>query len=226
MLSGRFIAAIAFTSLVSPALGARAETSVGTITVCYYSAECAYTSVGGIGGVVDGPAFQFSNSGTKPITGARFAIAANKALGVKADSFSIGTINAGASFVLIPGATNDRKKRTNSSLFFYYVGPTSPRDTSDSEPNSNAITFQFNGKIGTSNVTSGKIVVGASAGPSADGSVAQINFLGGPGNADGPCNDCVKPMVIATLTQASAPNQSKPESDKDAPSLTFPPKAD
>jgi hypothetical protein len=30
--------------------------------------------------------------------------------------------------------------------------------------------------------------------------VSRINFLGGPDNADGPCNDCVGPFQIGTLT--------------------------
>jgi hypothetical protein len=212
-------AASAQSSLAAPKV-------VGTVTVCYYSVECTYTSAGGIGGVVDGPAFQFTNTGSEPIIDATFSIAADSKLGVKGDSFKIGTINAGASFVLIPGATDDHKKRTNTALFFYYVGPTSPRDTSDVGPNASTLAFTFNGKVGTSKVTSGKILPSASVAPSADGTVAAINFLGGPGNADGPCNDCVKPTQIATITLAGGAAASEAQSAKGTAPLTFPPKED
>jgi hypothetical protein len=33
--------------------------------------------------------------------------------------------------------------------------------------------------------------------------VSSLNFLGGPGNADGPCNDCYGSKVIANITIAS-----------------------
>jgi hypothetical protein len=178
---------------------AEAATTVGTITACYYSAECTYADINGLTGTVDGPAFLFTNTGTSAITGASFAIAASKKLNIKADSYRIGTIAAGKSAVIVVGASNDKKTRP-AGLFFYYNGPTDPTDTSDNGVDADTIVFTFKGKIGTTAVTSGKIVTGASAGPSADGSVAKLNFLGGPGNADGPCNDCFAPKVIANIT--------------------------
>ena len=191
---------------------------VGNVTVCYYTPNCTFTitPTGLINdlprhpddgehparitpdssAVVDAPAFQITNTGTAAITSAKLEIIADKAIGVLGDSFAIGTISPGNSFVVIPGLSNDGKKR-KSTLFFYYSG--NALDTSDSGPNDNAITFQFVGKVNGKSVTTGKMMVGATVGPSNDQTVTSINFLGGPGNADGPCNDCVGPIVIGTI---------------------------
>jgi hypothetical protein len=159
---------------------ASAQTVVGTVTACYYSAECTYTSAAGFSGVVDGPA-------------------ASKKLGVVRDTYKIGKILPGGSAVIVVGASNDGQSRPNTTYFFYYNGPQDARDTSDVGPNASAIVFKFAGKLDGAAVTSGRIVTGASAGPSVDGTVALLNFLGGPGNADGPCNDCFAPKVIANI---------------------------
>jgi hypothetical protein len=194
--------------------------SVGTINVCYYTPECGFAAAAlpadmrvkpkgdrdhvkhgraESNPVVDAPAFQFVNNGATPIKGAVFKILANKKLSIPADSYDIGTIPANSSVTLLVGASNDGKTRPDSSYFFWYFGANSPRDTSDVGPDDDAITFEFTGKVGKTKVSSGTILTSATAGAANDGSVAHINFLGGPGNADGPCNDCVGPYVIGQI---------------------------
>jgi hypothetical protein len=192
----------------------------GNVTVCYYTPNCTFPIVASglvnplsqpqrdgdhptaitpaSSAVVDGPAFQITNTGTAPMTSVKLKILANASLGVKEDIFTIGTISPGNSFVVIPGLSNDGKKR-KSSLFFYYSG--SALDTSDSGPNANAITFEVNGIVNGKGVTTGDMEAGTTVGPSNDKTVSAINFLGGPGNADGPCNDCVGPIVIGTISR-------------------------
>ena len=187
-------------ALLSGAQPAEAATAVGTISVCYYSAECTYA-----GGVVDAPVFLFTNTSGAAITGARFAIAKSTKLSIVADKFVLGTIKAGASAVIVTGLSNDKKNHPAGG-FFAAVG--GPKDTSDGGPDADSIVFTFSGKSGTAQVTSGKIKVGTSAGPSKDGTVAHLNFLGGPANGDGPCGDCFASTVIATLSVA--PTQTLP----------------
>jgi len=208
---------------------ASAQTVVGTVSVCYYSPECSFANIPGIvhdsneaqklrdsgehpGGralpsattfpQVDAPAFQFTNTSKTAITAATFEIVANAKLGIVHDVFHIGKLKPGASFVIVPGASNDKKTHPSGS-FFSFSSPGNPLDTSDSGPDANNVKFEFNGKIGTQAVSSGGIEPGASAGPSADGTVASLNFLGGPGNADAPCNDCFATKVIANITTVS-----------------------
>ncbi len=206
-------------------------TTVGTITVCYYSPKCAYaakavdpsTKVRMAQAVrdagehqgsaltmrtktytpVDAPAFEIVNSGTAPITGAKFTMLADTAESVPQDTYTIGKIGAGKAVVIVPGNSNDKKTHPTAGIFYFH-GLGDPLDTSDAAPNTNAVTFVFTGKIGTQVVSSGNIVVGTSVAPSADGTVPAINFLGGPGNADGPCNDCVDPEQIGTITVSTA----------------------
>ncbi len=141
--------------------------------------------------------------GTAAITGASFAIAPNGKLGVALDIFHIGTIKPGASFVIVPGASNDKKVHKPGG-FFVYASPGNPLDTSDSGPNANTLKFTFTGKIGKQAVTSGPIIPGKSLSKSVDGTVASLNFLGGPGNADGPCNDCYASKLVAQITIPAA----------------------
>jgi hypothetical protein len=202
-MSHRFRAAIAgaaAAAILTCAHYAGAQ-SIGTISACYYSAECTYSQTKVLTGAVDGPAFQFTNTGTQPIKNARFAIVKNKKLSIVADSYKIGLIKPGASVAIIVGASNDGKTHPAGG-FFTFLSPTDPLDTSDDGPDADAVRFSFTGKIGTQKVTSGTIVAGATAGPSVDGTVAKINFLGGPGNDDGPCGDCFGSKTIATLSVA------------------------
>jgi hypothetical protein len=205
------------------------STVVGTVTACYYSTNCPYANVLGLARPpthaeavrdvgehpavprgatpatstqVDAPAFQFTNTGTAPITHAVFSIQRNRNLGIIADEFQIKTINPGASFVIVPGASNDDHVHQQGA-FFAYSG--APLDTSDTGPNEDSVIFVFTGKVNGLPVSSGNIVVGASAGPSGDLTVSKINFLGGPGNLDEPCWDCFDPKVVGEITGAFSP---------------------
>ncbi len=209
---------------------AHAQTAVGTVSVCYYSAECSFANIPGLYHApdeaqrlrdsgehpgtplarssttyppVDAPAFQFTNTGTAAITFASFSIAANASLGIVKDTFHIGTIAPGASFVIVPGASNDKKVHPSGG-FFTYSSPGNPLDTSDSGPDADGIVFKFSGKIGSHAVSSGNFKPGNSKSRSVDGTVATLNFLGGPGNADGPCNDCFGTKTVAKITEAAA----------------------
>jgi len=221
-----FWAPLASLSLIAMAHQAAAQTSFGTVTVCYFSAECTFANIPGIvhppneaqklrdsgehqgahpltsGTPVDAPAFQFTNTGTKAIRDATLTIEKSKSLNIVQDTFHIGTIKPGKSFVIVPGASNDKKTHPSGG-FFTFSSPGTPLDTSDSGPDDSSIAFKFAGKVGSTAVTSGIIEPGTSAGPSADGTVAVLNFLGGPGNADGPCNDCFASKVIASITAVS-----------------------
>jgi hypothetical protein len=229
-------ALLAATALTAAAAQAATKpTVIGTITVCYFSSECSFATVPGMpkqpsvaqiyrdtgehppssnhvpttsGTPVDAPAFQFTNTGTVAITGATFTIKANTALNVVKDVYHIGKIAPGASYVIVPGASNDKKTHPTGG-FFTYSAPGNPLDTSDSGPDDNALVFKFAGKAGTATASSVNITPGASVAPSTDGTVAAINFLGGPGNADGPCNDCVAPKVIANITVPAAESKRK-----------------
>jgi hypothetical protein len=200
---GGRIAALMAGVIFAPQHGVAADTAVGTIKACYYSAECTYTKAAGFSGVVDGPAFEFTNSSKSTITGATFIIIGNKPLNVAKDAYHIGTIAPGGRRIIVVGGTNDHHVHPSTS-FFHFIGKGDALDTSDDGPDANTIKFEFKGTIGSSAVTSGVIVTGATAGPSKDGTVASINFLGGPNNADGPCNDCFAPKVIGTITETTA----------------------
>src|SRR5690242_7107473 len=87
-------------SLVLPA---EAQTTVGTITVCYYAPACDYTAKIGLTSPVDSPAFKITNTSSSPITHAVFTILRNMKLEVTKDRFTIGRIAAGKSVIIVPG---------------------------------------------------------------------------------------------------------------------------
>ena len=80
-----------------------AQTSVGTVTVCYYATTCPYTQDIGLTSPVDAPAFEFTNTSSNAITHAVFTIERNQKNEVSKDSFMIGKIAAGARVVIVPG---------------------------------------------------------------------------------------------------------------------------
>lgn len=65
-------------------------------------------------------------------------------------------------------------------------------------------------KIGSTSVVSGVIETSASAGPTADGSVAVPNVLGGRGNAAAQCRDGFASKLVARLTIASIDSAKQP----------------
>jgi len=173
------------------------STGFGTITACYYSTTCNYTAAIRLNPPVDAPAFEFINTTGTDITDAVFSI--DVRAGTVQDTYTIGTIRANGRVVMVPGYSNDHKTHPANG-FFKFSG--SPEDTSDNGVDADAITFTLAGKLGKYNVTSGTIVTGATARKSNDGTVRKINFLGGPGNDDGPCDNCFGPVQIATIHAA------------------------
>ena len=188
--------ALSFTGLMTA--GAAAQTVVGTISVCYYAPNCTYTESIGLTPPVDSPAFLITNTSESTITNARFTIKANAANEVAKDSFKIGKLKPGHSVVIVPQYSNDGGTNHPPGALFFFTG--SPLDTSESGPDANNNKFIFTGSMGALTVSSGIIEPKATVGPSNDATVSKINFLGGPANADGPCNDCVGPFQIGTLT--------------------------
>jgi hypothetical protein len=214
-------AAALFLLVAAPAGAASPDTAVpvyGKVTVCYYSPECAFTTTpSGVTDfvtenhgdqdhpiapdattypVVDAPAFEITNESRETLHSVKLIILANASLSVPEDSFYVGTLAPGKSVSIIPGLSNDGKTHT-SAQFFYHSG--AALDTSDSAPNADAITFKVTGTVGGQAVGTGHMVAGKSAGESNDKTVAHLNFLGGPGNADGPCDDCFGPLVIGHI---------------------------
>lgn len=173
-----------------------AAVSLGEIQVCYYSTITSFQQCQINGQPVDGPVFIFQNTSGAPITNAVFYINGD---GYQ-DSFNVGTVPPGTYVAVTPGLSNDGGM---NHTFFQYTG--TPRDTSDVGPNGDDVQFWLLGQQGVLHVTSGVFTPGQTAGPSNDGTISYINFLGGPGDADGPCNNCFGPKVVAMLAGV-APN--------------------
>jgi len=165
---------------------------VGDIQVCYNCA--AGQNFGGLP-VLDGPVFAIFNTSASAIDNAVFT--------ADGDSFQIGTIAAGGSFVIEPGVTSDGG---SGHTFFNVTG--SILDTSDSGPNADSTPFSFIGTQGLLTASTGLFTPGDTKGPSNDGTIAQINFLGGGPQSDGACNDCFGPKIVATIT---IPTSTVPE---------------
>ena len=170
-------------TFVPPAHGA----PVGDIQVCY---NCS-NSFGP--GILDGPFFVIQDTSATDIT--------NGVLSGPGDSFSVGTVSAGGQVIVIPGVSNDGGSHPAGG-FFRTTG--SILDTSDVGPDDNSTQFEFTGLQGSSNIDTGVFTPAATAGPSNDGNAPTLNPLGGPNGADGPCNNCFGPKIVADLNVVSA----------------------
>jgi uncharacterized membrane protein len=155
-------------------------------------------------GQLDGTVFAISNASAAPITDAILTVTPP---GGPEDSFSIGTIPAGALEYLQPGISNDGG--TNHT-FFKVTGTL--LDESELGPNTNDVQFEFTGTQGSLKVDSGVFTPAATAGPSNDGTVPDLNFLGGPGNLDESLTDGFGPKVVAHLTTTPANGGNPPPS--------------
>ena len=161
--------------------------------------QAFYNSSSNFGlGVLDGTVFVFQNTSGAAITNGVFSVKGDGFV----DSFKLGTIGAGATVFLEPGISNDGG---SGHTFFLVTG--SLRDESDSGPNGNDVQFDFTGLQGSVTITSGIFTPAATQGPSNDGTIADINFLGGGPQSDGACSDCFGPKIVATL----APPTRTPE---------------
>ena len=140
---------------------------------------------------LDGPVFVIENTSGSDITDGVLSIGPGRVT----DSFHVGTVPAGGRVFVAPGVSGDGSTR---HTFFRVTG--SLLDTSENGPNENDTQFEFTGMVNAAPVDSGVFTPMATRGPSNDDTVTDINFLGGPGNADGPCNDCFGPKVVAILS--------------------------
>lgn len=168
----------------------------------------------GDGAPIDGPVFVFVNTSSTPITNALFSV--SDAASSVQDSFTIGTLGPNQTFILVPGVTDDGQNH-GSNNFFTVTG--TPNDTSDNGPSDNAARFTFTGQQGGTQIQSVDVcgIVGApvftpacTQGASNDGAVPNINFLGGPGDNDGPCNNCFGPQIVALLNTVTSGGSSGP----------------
>ena len=165
--------------------------TVGNIEVCYLCSA-------GFGNLPstklqDGPIFEINNTSSVNITGGLFT--------ANGDTFNVGTIAALSSVILIPGISSDGSPHSG---FWHVTGVL--LDTSESGPNGNDTQFSFTGLQGALTVSSGVFTPASSIQAlSNDTTVSNINFLGGPGNADIPCNLCYGPTIVATLSTAAVP---------------------
>jgi len=184
-------------------IAAKAET-VGDIRVCYNCDNSVFVS---LFGVQDGPIFAIDNTSGTAITSGVLTID-DTADGL-VDSFDLGTIAAAATFYVEPGVTNDGESHTAGNFFSVTGGI---RDTSDVGPNSDSVPFEFTGLQGSVKIDSGVFTPNASKGPSNDGTIGTINFLGGGPESDGPCNDCFGPKIVATLSTPSTSTVPEPGS--------------
>lgn len=176
--------------------GVAQATTVGNIAVCY---NCSAPGGNNFGlGVQDAPIFRFTNISGMDITNATFTIFASGD-NATADTFDVGTIAAGTGFNLLPGVTNDGG---SGHTFFAFTG--SGRDTSDAGPNSDGVQFEFSGMWNGISVSSGVFAAGDSAGPSLDGTISRMNFLGGGPQSDGPCNNCYYNAGVAHIVTPAA----------------------
>lgn len=176
----------------------------GLTTLCTANNQANNNPNVGDGGPVDGPVFTFVNSTGTDITNAVIAL-----IGVPgqypSDSFNIGTIPANGFKNVVPGVSDDGQNHGDNN-FFTVTG--TPYDTSDNFPSLNSTQFKFTGQQGSGQIVSADVcgVIGppiftpaCTAGPSNDGTVPNINFLGGPGDNDGPCDNCFGPQIVASL---------------------------
>ena len=179
----------------------------------------ANTSVNNsLGGAQDGPVFVIVNTSSVPITNAVLTV-------VGVDSFNVGTVAANSSVTVVPGVTKDGQNH-GSSNFFTVTGGI--YDTSENFPSLNSTQFKFSGQQGSTQIQSVDIcgIVAApfftpacTAGPSNDGTITTppLNFLGGPGDNDGPCNNCFGPAIVASLSTVTSSNSGSPVTITTAP---------
>jgi hypothetical protein len=185
--------AFAFTIAVGAAtpFGAHAA-EVGNIEVCYncgVGSDAANFSQG----VQDGPIFEINDLTSTALTNVTFT--------ANGDTYNVGTVGALSSVILIPGVSNDGGTHA-SGAFWNVTG--SILDTSDVGPNSNSTQFELDALFGGVSATTGIFTPATSIQAlSNDGTVSDISFLGGPGNNDGPCNNCYGPDIVATIDTAT-----------------------
>lgn len=191
---------IAIYGVLLIASAAQAGSVVGDIQVVY-NAPSTFLFDGSPLGILDGPAFVVENTSSLAITDGILSIGVGDDNSV-ADSFKIGTIAGDSYVVIVPGLSNDGAIHPAGG-FFTYMGAI--RDSSDVGPSGDGVPFLFTGLQTGIAADTGIFTPAATQGLSNDGTVPNINFLGGPGNNDGPCNNCFGPKVVAEIQLSSVP---------------------
>ena len=151
----------------------------------------------------DGLLFAFVNNTGFAISNAMFSVTSANPV----DSFNIGSIAAGATFIMLPGLSNDSGAHATGGLFSS-IGSTA--DTSDGAGGVNdASVFTFSGLAGGSALNSGSIIPGT---PSLIrtwrdlGATGQTSFLGLGPNGDGGCTNCYFSRIgSASIADSVAP---------------------
>jgi hypothetical protein len=185
--------AFAFAATVVMAPFGAVAAEVGDIEVCY---NCGVESDAAnfFQGVQDGPIFEINDLTSTPLTNVTFT--------ANGDTYNVGTIAALGSVILIPGVSNDGGTHASGAFWFVTGGIL---DTSDSGPNANSTPFVLNALFGGASATTGIFTPATSIQAlSNDKTVTDISFLGGPGDHDGPCNNCYGPDVVATIDTLTA----------------------
>ena len=184
-------------------------TVVGDILACYAcsgtgnaAVDAALAANPGVAG--DGLLFAFENSSGTAITNATFNVTGS------ADSFSIGTIAANSTYILIPGVTNDGGVHVSINLF----AANGIKDTSDGGGSvSDASVFSFTGLEGALSVTSGTFTAGDPGliRPYRDNPASgSTSFLGNGPSGDGGCSNCYFGQIalLSTPSVGSVPEPS------------------
>jgi hypothetical protein len=184
---------------------AASATTVGDILVCYAcqntgnaAVDAALTANPGVAS--DGLLFAFVNTSGTAITGGSFSVSGTS----PADTFTVPTIAAGSTFILMPGLTSDGG--SHGSGLFAATGSTA--DTSDGVAGvTDSSIFSFTGLSGVLAVTSN--TSGSPAGTFSAGNSSLIkpwispsggstSFLGLGPSGDAGCTNCYFGQV-ATL---------------------------
>jgi hypothetical protein len=193
------VALIVASAALAMAPAARAGSVVGDIQAVYLAPNNFLVN-GNPLGVIDAPAFVIENTSGSAINFGVLNIGVGDDNFV-ADSFKVGTIAAGSYSVVIPGLSDDGAIHPSGG-FFTHTG--TALDTSDLGPGGNNVPFSFTGTFNGQGAFTGIFTPAATFGLSNDGTTSQ-NFLGGPANADGPCDNCFGPKVVAQIELASVP---------------------
>lgn len=182
-------AALASAALSSPLVVAAQTLDIYACYACQNTGNAAIDAALAANPSVaaDGLLFAFFNTGATTVTNATFAVSGAN----PNDSFKIGSIAAGASFIALPGLSDDGGTHGAGGLF-ESVGAT--RDTSDGQGGVTDLSvFSFTALLGGHSASSGAIVAGDPAlirtwrDPGATG---QTSFLGLGPNGDGGCTNC------------------------------------
>jgi hypothetical protein len=194
---------------------------VGTIFVCYTCSDTGNPIVDAAlannpGVAADGIMFIFNNTSSFAITGGIFSVTGAS----PADSFTLPSIAANSTFILVPGVTSDGGSHPAGGLFAL----TGVMDTSDGADGvTDASVFKFTGlnnglavtstTAGTSTGTPGTFTAGDPGlfMPYRDNpSNGSTSFLGLGPNGDGPCFNCYYGEV-ATLNTPTTTGTPEPQ---------------